>query len=1375
MDHGKRNSRGDDADGGSDVHNAEWRRGRHRWAVWVSHVVWNHVVGRYRESRPADGYLAVWVASVGDGLWPLAPLACRALPSWAPGSAYTRLTWAALAGAKSCIKCLLLRDSKSRMRDDHKEVMAVLWGLCEGAHTQWARALAGDDGDCDGHPYNGDGQQEVSEASASVSSMRRWWREECGLVWPGTADGDRDLVELIRSHIGYQSLLYCVCENGHLETAKWVVERFRIRDTWEVAWPLMGALKARHLGVAEWLCNKFRGCEDLQWFKDFPLEDSFHSASVEVAEWVVNRSDLLQLLKWMRKRFPELDPELIDLRWAKIPYLEVIQWGTEVNSEFYVYLKSMASYCEASVFEWALENEEICPKISFSLIFNTCRNPNDLAPVVQLLVSKLATPLTRPELQQLLCWSLAFNNLKTANWIDDTFHVMDEINTTSGAIQGALKEICSHFMFRAEYVDGLQWFLGRRATLDLDESAIVDIAQSANSLAVTLLLLRVFPVNGAKYTGMLDRTLKRAVSSGCCEQVKQLVTLLGRETFTTQSVQSILTEQTHPKVWDIENFSSKTVKWLIKEYHLDSDQVKANSNFLLYNRLMFGKNHCAEWIIHSFDVTLQEVTEMMKMWGRFQMTPWTDLDTWRMLHRHFPSLTAEAIHNAFSLVLSSPVTALFVLDKFPSVTRMDLLNYGEYGKSSYVATETSLWFEGNIAVSPTTTTSNRVESMGHAVLVSHVVWAHVVPWWSNHCVSPASWRRYVDVLQRQQEFAGWLMGVGEGVWPLVPLACRALAALPVVTRGVPRFTRYTRLTWAALAGAKACIRWLLRKDGGRSEAPQEGPAASLVVARESGGGGIMGGLVGWVERRFVGLGKSGGGCGDLKYTTANRSGDKEIMAVLFGLCGGGHTMMAMALAADPAARAAECRSEGTAMTRWWREGCGLVWPDDSGGDRDLVELIRSRTGYNSLLRQVCENGHLDTAKWVVERFGIRESWEVALPLLYALEGGHLDVAKWLYGTVPSCESLQSLDLGDVFHSGRLDIAQWTFLSAFPKCSVDAEEESVIGSVSESTSCDDDELLRLCDWAKGNFDLNEPPSLYLIHNLAVMKWVVSTYGVGVRRKDATRIAFREPKIIEWILIEKAVPPTFDLLTNLCKNPHEPLSLTVVKDTDEFRDSVAGVEWLLRRCPTLNSSDETSVEYTIWSSFNVRATILLLEAFHIDYLKHKALLKMKLDQVVTRGSIEQVKKFVSLAGRDSITRKMVTACITQGPRCPNSSKVVKWLIKEFHLGEAEGKNHCAEWIIHSFGVTLNEFLVAMGSSTTASSLCSCDLNTLKMVMRVFPSITAKAFKHKGLMNIAVSSPVTAQFLMHKFPSSIALDFFRGGSSCTLPTSIWLGQHL
>ncbi|KAH3765099.1 hypothetical protein Pelo_3046 [Pelomyxa schiedti] len=188
----------------------------------VSRVVWEHVVAPIVSNRggePLSQAQCVWVLGVADALFPLVPRACRAVLAAQCASARARarargldeeqqhackylrcfvLECAAIVGSERCIRWMVLPSAQhttTTTRNNKKECIAVLKGLCYGGHMRMAQEL--------------------------VDSTGQW----TGILeWPGKDPGLADDLKDARG--GKTSLLSCAINGGHSDAVQWVVSQF---------------------------------------------------------------------------------------------------------------------------------------------------------------------------------------------------------------------------------------------------------------------------------------------------------------------------------------------------------------------------------------------------------------------------------------------------------------------------------------------------------------------------------------------------------------------------------------------------------------------------------------------------------------------------------------------------------------------------------------------------------------------------------------------------------------------------------------------------------------------------------------------------------------------------------------------------------------------------------------------------------------------------------------------------------------------------------------------------------------------------------------------------------------------------------------------
>ncbi|KAH3732704.1 hypothetical protein Pelo_16470 [Pelomyxa schiedti] len=653
---------------------------------------------------------------------------------WRSGRS-TRLRLASAVGARSCVRWFLRnmpRAEEERGATDgddgasccncgggggarghkEKELLAVLAGLCAGGHLELAKALVGERSLQEGGDGDGDGSGGVPVPATGIvggcsQQLTRWWRDECGLVWP---DDDRDVVELIRSRTGENSLLYRVCQGGHIEAAKWVVERFRITELWEAVEPLLGALSHGHLAVAQWLYDEFPGCGELMQRVGVDARSVFHS--VEVVEWAMERfprclqcedpkylipvvcagahpddRETLGLCKWVKEKF-SLDK--VDIRY--LTHLTgVLKWAVsafniELTTETVL---SFSSRFNPDFIQWAVIEKNISP--TTELFRKTCKNHYCTVSHVKWLMER-TPPLTREQLQKSLLGALECNNLEVAVWLDDSFHLMEEISADSKSLVPSFLEVWKN----ARGTTGTKWFLQHISSLQMiPESSVVQVLKESRDFELISLLLETFHLNSSllkhiwKQTEMNVRLGEASVWGGIPE-IKQWISWMGEDAITKEYISQFLVVD---DMWV--GVSSKVMKWFIVHYALESEQVKANDNLVLFKLIYKGKNHCAEWIIKNFGVTYPEVIKMIAKWGG--RSPFrVDLRTWQLLLRNFPSLTPDVVRDHFlTLALSSPATAKFVLRTFPTITKADMRVHASTCTSLFInfSNETLLWLD----------------------------------------------------------------------------------------------------------------------------------------------------------------------------------------------------------------------------------------------------------------------------------------------------------------------------------------------------------------------------------------------------------------------------------------------------------------------------------------------------------------------------------------------------------------------------------------------------------------------------------------------------------------------------------------------------------
>ncbi|KAH3732850.1 hypothetical protein Pelo_16313 [Pelomyxa schiedti] len=424
---------------------------------------------------------------------------------------------------------------------------------------------------------------------------------------------------------------------------------------------------------------------------------------------------------------------------------------------------------------------------------------------------------------------------------------------------------------------------------------------------------------------------------------------------------------------------------------------------------------------------------------------------------------------------------------------------------------------------PVIRSNNRTSEAEHVLFISRIVWHDVVvPGWflSRPPPPPATVgptptnNSSHKALSRGGCVAA--MALAEALFPLVALACGAvLGSSPRALRTKYR-SSYFALRCAAAAG---------------------------------GGEGERGRCVAWLL-----LGR--------RPTTAAGSSSprrgKECLAVLWGLCVGGHL---------PAAKALVCNDEGEEGgsemghgSGWGWGGRGLKWPRnvDGGGcdcdcDGDMRDEVVSGDLANdgeTLLMGVCRAGHLEVAKWLVSRFGVPEV-HLFKALMAALEGGRVSVVEWLARSfdVTCCAEMLRAHYALVFCAsigGCLDAIKCRDISS-----------EIARDVLRSKRTPD-EKIESCKWLMAKF-----PSLawsnFPVHQGKVLRWLLQ---MGSFRPTQTTLFFAFYNICDHELVEQLLQE-YHLVV-------QPKSFVVA--CENHKDDVSVVKCLLRRVPEKDLTPE-----------------------------------------------------------------------------------------------------------------------------------------------------------------------------------------------------------
>ncbi|KAH3759060.1 hypothetical protein Pelo_9130 [Pelomyxa schiedti] len=307
---------------------------------------------------------------------------------------------------------------------------------------------------------------------------------------------------------------------------------------------------------------------------------------------------------------------------------------------------------------------------------------------------------------------------------------------------------------------------------------------------------------------------------------------------------------------------------------------------------------------------------------------------------------------------------------------------------------------------------------------------------------------------------------------------------------------------------------------------------------------------------------------------------KECLAVLTGLCAGGHL--------DSARRAATCDSPwGTTTTTSSGGGRRFVfYPlptcyhkyDNAGGDFTVGRLESEFWGEKGLLKLldvVAKRGHLDTLKWALSRFGgTDESWFLLRRFLAAVKGFQVDTVVWLANTINSTERLalqRRFWPWGVPHSAS-DIPR--LIEAFPNWPFDARTMAQMAVDCKGPS---DEIIKVCEWLVKRFP-SEKMDFTDSRNCEVVKWALE--GVNSSRLKGSLWGLLwnadDVQFAQWLL-ERVIPTEFDL--NVCRHR---------------KDNVAIVKLVCEKLP-LSSEDILDALHMSLAQGNTRIAQFLEERF------------------------------------------------------------------------------------------------------------------------------------------------------------------------------------
>ncbi|KAH3763869.1 hypothetical protein Pelo_4274 [Pelomyxa schiedti] len=666
-------------------------------AVWVSRIVWDWVVpwlvppsrGPHGEKGAAPAMTreqAAALCGVAEAMFPLRRLARRALVArctkW-----HVALRAAAEAGSTSCVDWLLTTrrrtaDEEEAARDGEGEGEAVVQLVSQ----QEKRNLV--DGDWPGLAWV-EYPPLLGGADHGEAAARSHGNIDCG---------NRELGDYVRD----SQILTGVCQRGWGDVAKWIVQRFEIRELWEFVKPMGAALEGGHLELAQWMAGTFNL---LERFREYSMM-KFHtqackSENLEVVKWYFERSPPLEdsgailatfcaclegkksnscveICKYAREYLGlPCDP---DSDWfnelSRIRRVDVLQW---VVSEFNVApsIDDAGMYCQRrNALEFlkfllvdGLDGQPILTATP-ALFISACKGikGSNSMQVVKWLSTRVNTPLSAEEIDLSFITALANNETSIARWLEDSHHILAQNAGGPKAVR-LIFRVCRAMPRFGRESAGIEWLLDHldlhsatpqqitRLVLDSVEDNVTD----HKSLQAVILLLEKFQsvIPEENKLDLISSVLQHSINDEP-EQVQRITTLMGGIIRSNKpAISRCLAECCYFG-------STKAVKWLITQFHLERGHITAYNNTILIKVVSMGQECCAEWLINQFGITFDEIQPVSHVFL-------DGFPTMKMLVEVFPGITGTNIkEKLLPLVCQSPIIAQFTLRHFPEVTREDI-------------------------------------------------------------------------------------------------------------------------------------------------------------------------------------------------------------------------------------------------------------------------------------------------------------------------------------------------------------------------------------------------------------------------------------------------------------------------------------------------------------------------------------------------------------------------------------------------------------------------------------------------------------------------------------------------------------------------------
>ncbi|KAH3744507.1 hypothetical protein Pelo_14096 [Pelomyxa schiedti] len=582
-----------------------------------------------------------------------------------------------------------------------KEVAAVLLGLCCGGHVEEARKLIGD-GVSQGCCTDGNARSSGGAQLAIECALPSLWDGRCVVRWKNAAwclgGGDaaagriklrEKVIEYVRGSCGPLNFMWWVGGENHVAVLRWLVSVLGIERNsapWILYQQLPSAVHGGKVEVVEWLFGEY----DFTGLPDFVVS--------ELAS-LCAQSPSPSSIRWWVKKFPALTATLDDYsdyilknKWSSVEdckwvvsnfcgnedgpagfmkSIEAIKWVLttfNIDARADTLNKLCESLGNVSLTEWLVSEKHFAIPDAATFV-SACAAPRKRGSSLARWLSTRVT-LSQADIITSLTAALRSGNIEVADFLADRFHVMDVVNSSAEIAGTTLVGVCNDY----RGVEGLKWFIQHLSELGIIKESSIQGAfaaalQFSDRLALALLLDTFTEFHPQCYPPLFKKLVIKFMTVGL-DTLKRLLVFTPASSLplpTTEFVARCLTSG------KFQPYSSKSVKWVIQQFHLQYTHINAKNNSLLFKLFNRRKNRCAEWLIDSFHIPFSDVVEMTK-WCREDTA--IDLAGWQLLLRKYHgNINTEVIHQTLMpIVTVSPHIALNTIHHH-GITVRDIQEY----------------------------------------------------------------------------------------------------------------------------------------------------------------------------------------------------------------------------------------------------------------------------------------------------------------------------------------------------------------------------------------------------------------------------------------------------------------------------------------------------------------------------------------------------------------------------------------------------------------------------------------------------------------------------------------------------------------------------